>query len=290
MTEQAQSKIIPNSYQSPNYLVDDLMHLLSGNEQKCVDLVCRKTFGWQKRSDRISKSQLVLFTGIHPNTIDKCMAELVRYHIVIRVSESVANLGVEWSIQTDDKLIDLQGLQSRAAKRRERNQLKTRKATYARQNVWSSNDHTKGRSSNDHPGRSSNDHYKSHYQKPESSSTSTESEHVVLFYKQNIGDVTPAIHEKLNAAQKIYSADWILDALGEAVHYNKKSWAYAEAILKRWKQEGKTKTKGAKNGKSKNWRGDSKRPEQQPPQENFTDADREAAERIKARRKQHRNV
>ena len=128
MTQEKQSRMIPNAYQTPNFLVDEVMRFLSGNEQKCIDVICRKTFGWGKRSDRISKSQLTKITGLGNLTIDACMAELVKFHVVIRSSETVANKGVEWSIQTEDKKIDLHGLQNWDAERRQKNHKKTIKA------------------------------------------------------------------------------------------------------------------------------------------------------------------
>ena len=42
----------------------------------------------------------------------------------------------------------------------------------------------------------------------------------------------------LTAAEKDYPAGWIPAALEEASRQNKRSWAYAEAILKRWKVDG----------------------------------------------------
>lgn len=78
----------------------------------------------------------------------------------------------------------------------------------------------------------------------ESSSSTGETEPIFIFYKQEFGKVTPTIQGKLKTAKETYSEEWVLEALTEAVTYNKPSWAYAEAILKRWKQEGKTKTKG----------------------------------------------
>ncbi len=62
MTEPS-SKIIPNSFQTPNFFVDACLAYLTGNEYKCLSFLARKTFGWQKRSDRISKSQIALVTG-----------------------------------------------------------------------------------------------------------------------------------------------------------------------------------------------------------------------------------
>lgn len=46
------SKYIPNSYQAPNAYIDELMHLLTGNEFKCLMYAVRHINGWQDRIER----------------------------------------------------------------------------------------------------------------------------------------------------------------------------------------------------------------------------------------------
>lgn len=58
-------------------------------------------------------------------------------------------------------------------------------------------------------------------------------------YEQNIGMLTPLIAEELSAAEKLYPADWIRDAIKEAVSLNKRNWRYIERILERWSAEGR---------------------------------------------------
>lgn len=48
----------PNYTQIPNALLDDLLHVMSNSELRVVLVIARKTFGWQKKSDRISISQI----------------------------------------------------------------------------------------------------------------------------------------------------------------------------------------------------------------------------------------
>lgn len=70
------------------------------------------------------------------------------------------------------------------------------------------------------------------------------------FYEQNIGILTPMIAEGIQDAQDEYPPGWIQDAIEIAVKANKRSWAYCEAILKRWKIEGKqSRLNGRKSGK-----------------------------------------
>jgi DNA replication protein len=57
--------------------------------------------------------------------------------------------------------------------------------------------------------------------------------------EENIGPLTPLIAYALKDAEDIYSAEWITESIELAVKNNKRSWRYCEAILKRWKEEGR---------------------------------------------------
>jgi DNA replication protein len=58
-------------------------------------------------------------------------------------------------------------------------------------------------------------------------------------YEENMGPLTPLIADALKDAEKSYAAEWIAEAIELAVKHNKRSWRYCEAILRRWKEEGR---------------------------------------------------
>ena len=62
---------------------------------------------------------------------------------------------------------------------------------------------------------------------------------VFKLYEENIGPLTPLIADALKDAEETYSAAWIGESIELAVKNNKRSWRYCEAILKRWKEEGR---------------------------------------------------
>ena len=62
---------------------------------------------------------------------------------------------------------------------------------------------------------------------------------VFRLYEENIGPLTPLIADALKDAEEMYSPDWVQDAVEIAVKNNKRNWKYIEAILKRWKEEGR---------------------------------------------------
>ena len=71
------------------------------------------------------------------------------------------------------------------------------------------------------------------------SSTPMERPNVFGLYEQNIGPLTPLIADALKDAEGSFPAEWIREAMDLAVRNNKRSWSYCEAILRRWKEEGR---------------------------------------------------
>ena len=62
---------------------------------------------------------------------------------------------------------------------------------------------------------------------------------IFRLYEENIGPLTPMIADALKDAEALYSDEWIADVIEIAVKNNKRIWKYCEAILKRWKEEGR---------------------------------------------------
>ncbi len=74
---------------------------------------------------------------------------------------------------------------------------------------------------------------------PPAPAAGTERPNVFALYEQEIGMITPLIAEALKAAEEEYPLRWIEQAIWEAARSGKRSWRYAEAILKRWKSQGR---------------------------------------------------
>jgi DNA replication protein len=62
---------------------------------------------------------------------------------------------------------------------------------------------------------------------------------IFSLYEQNVGIITPLIAEELKDANIHYPAEWIRDAIKEAVNLNKRNWRYIARILEKWSTEGK---------------------------------------------------
>jgi DnaD/phage-associated family protein len=58
-------------------------------------------------------------------------------------------------------------------------------------------------------------------------------------YEQNIGPLTPLLADQIGRAIEDYPAEWIEEAIGEAVAYNRRNWRYISRILENWSVQGK---------------------------------------------------
>lgn len=61
---------------------------------------------------------------------------------------------------------------------------------------------------------------------------------IVRHYENNIGLLTPAVREKIIDSLEDFPAERILEAINRACLQNKRSWAYVQGILKRWRRDG----------------------------------------------------
>jgi len=225
------SKIIPNTFQTPNLLTDDgLMSLLSGNEVKCYLVVIRKTFGWRKERDRIAKSQITKATGLSEPTVDDCMASLVNFGLVLCTADNnVANEGKEWSPQMDDSAIDYAGLEKRQTEAKKSSVKRTEKARLARGGVVQQphlNQQPQGGVVQQPP------------QQPITASTSvfgSSGKNIFKMYEQEFGGLTPMIADAIKATEQTYPPDWIPEAMEIAVKKNIRTWDYVEGILRKCK-------------------------------------------------------
>lgn len=76
-----------------------------------------------------------------------------------------------------------------------------------------------------------------------SSNLSLEDERPNIFklYETHIGIITPMMAEQLKQDEIDFPAEWIEDAVREAVERNARNWKYVKAILLAWKERGRDK-------------------------------------------------
>ncbi len=66
---------------------------------------------------------------------------------------------------------------------------------------------------------------------------------IFRLYEENIGALTPLLSDMLREAEKNYPSAWFEEAFEIAVSRNIRNWKYVEAILARWKENGKDERK-----------------------------------------------
>jgi DNA replication protein len=82
---------------------------------------------------------------------------------------------------------------------------------------------------------------------PKAGSVAQERPNIFKLYEDHIGPLTPLIADALKDAEDLYPEEWFPDVIEIAVRNNKRNWKYCEAILKRWKEEGRHGQKNQRN-------------------------------------------
>jgi hypothetical protein len=86
------SELIPNSFQVPNFLVDKLLCHLSGPQAEVLMLLCRKTFGWNKREDVISFGQFRKEAGVSRSAVVEALNDFVASGLVRKIKHGTLEL------------------------------------------------------------------------------------------------------------------------------------------------------------------------------------------------------
>jgi phage replication O-like protein O len=86
----------PNYTQIPNDILDEWMNQLSGAEFKILMAIARKTFGWQKKKDKISINQLIELTGLSKRNIIDSLRKLQFLKIIFIEGDerNIKNFGI----------------------------------------------------------------------------------------------------------------------------------------------------------------------------------------------------
>jgi phage replication O-like protein O len=74
----------PNYTQTPNEFFDSILPNLNLAQTKVLLVIIRQTFGWQKRWDCISLTQMMKKTGLAKSSITKAVNELIEMKLVMK--------------------------------------------------------------------------------------------------------------------------------------------------------------------------------------------------------------
>jgi hypothetical protein len=147
-TSEAGNKILPNSFQHPNFFVDELMYLLTPEENIVLTFAIRRILGFQdnisSRKDNISLSQFVdgiMSTkdgswlshgcGLGTSAVRRALANLETYKILIPTTEKPnPKAGQEYWLQESQDAINWKALADRDAENQDKERKRTEKARY----------------------------------------------------------------------------------------------------------------------------------------------------------------
>ena len=71
MSTKPSGKLIPNTTPLPNFLIDQIAPKLSSSSLRVLLAICRKTYGFHKRSDKLSFNLLQKLTGLSRPAVNK---------------------------------------------------------------------------------------------------------------------------------------------------------------------------------------------------------------------------
>lgn len=129
---------IPNSFQTPNILIDELMPLLSDTEWRVLCYMTRHILGWQdKIANRQRHMSLNMFVkgfgefkgcGLGKVSIGNALESLAEYKVIKRIGKADAK-GQLWELAFDNPEIEWEKLRQRQADKELSSKQRTVKAT-----------------------------------------------------------------------------------------------------------------------------------------------------------------
>ena len=212
----------PRFTQYPNILLDHYMSELSGSAFKVVSVICRETFGWQRKEQVISLSYLSEKTGLSKQGVINGINECLEAGLLERREK-----GRGFAYRLIVKKVDHQP--------DDMSKKLTSTSQKSGQDPVNSVDTIKERKKE-----------KEEINQPpkESAPADVEAADPAAFncftlYEQNIGALTPLIADHLRDFEDTYGEEWLRQAIEVAAERNKRSIRYIEATLKGCAAEGK---------------------------------------------------
>ena len=102
-------KDLPNFTQIPNHILDEILPNITGAEGLVLVFLCRKTYGWHKKEDKISISQFEKGTALKGNSIRRALKNLENRKIINRIEYIGRPSKFELTINFGETLPKLEG-------------------------------------------------------------------------------------------------------------------------------------------------------------------------------------
>lgn len=231
----------PNYTQIPNVILDSL-HEMTPAEAVVVLAICRQTFGWHKRGEKLSLTKLQALTGMGRHAVLDAINAALEHGWIRRkpagqtylYSVHIQEVAVRKQHQLQEVAVRLshQSQNSTGAETAPVTSAKTAPALVLKQHQL--------------PPTLKKD--KEILFKEKDSSSSAPRPNEFALYEAEIGLLTPTVADNLKADLEETPPGWVQDAIRIAAEQNKRSYAYIRGILKRWRTEGRGDSKQHSNG------------------------------------------
>jgi len=207
---------VPNYTMIPNSIIESMSEMTEC-EFRVVVAVARKTFGWQKKKDRISLSQLKELTGLSTQGVIDGVNKAIENEWITRYP-----VGQSFEYEVLVNVVD---------------ELEEKTSQRSREVLVNVVDRFDGQLVN------VVDTQKKELNKKKENNTTADAlspdlSAVIRCYESNIGAATGIMLDEFRLALTEYPLEWIEAAVSESVKHNARKWPYVLAVLKTWKRDG----------------------------------------------------
>jgi phage replication O-like protein O len=244
----------PNYTQVPNLLFDEHMLNMKEAELKVTLAIARKTFGWQKKEDQISLSQLVELTGLSNQGVRNGIDAGVERGTIIRRPHGqsfIYSLQIKPALRTKTVqpscIVEPTELCNEVAMQRSSyatelhsamppdstelcNEVATQKKYLNKEIKKDSSDH---RLSSSLPADQPQQPKRTRQTDPDYNRICT------AFESDGFGILTPILAGQVGTMLDSYPVKWIVDAMAIAVARNSRNLSYVNGILRNFSTEGR---------------------------------------------------
>lgn len=280
------SKVVPNSFQTPNAYVDEAMEFLTGEEYKVLSFAARHILGWQdsvqQRQREISLSRFengftlpdgrhFRGTGLSRPTITKALRILEGFGLLDKIGKPTPK-GQMWRIGENpnwDSLVQraLTATSKRAALVKPVNHPLVNAVNQQTDQVVKPVNQQVVKPINQggvtpltsasKPGLPMKTQEKTQQQIQEQTQPAAAgaADNIFVLYENAFGKPagSPLLIDELKDIQDEFELDWIADALRETVLGGGQTIKYTRAILVRWQKEGRPKPETTTSESASDW-------------------------------------
>ena len=216
----------PNYTQTPNQIFEEFLPLMGVAELKVVLAIVRNTFGWHRKSHRMSLSYFTQATGLSRQGVLDGLNAGIQRGIICRHKMGQS---YEYSLRIDDETSQatrpVEDETSQASRPVEDETSQASRPVLVKLLDPTKKDKERTTKESDGGGGSFPD--------------GVSFAEVVQVYQSEIGMYSMVVADMMQDDFDTYGGKWIIDAIHIAVLANKRKYNYVRGILRRWHTDGR---------------------------------------------------